>query len=472
MAKHQEADQFSLPRHPQYLLVPAPSAITEDQKTIEISGRRWVLEKRSSAAEEDASLTPYLCVSYACGDQITPHPFDSSRSMSTRAIPVIEAAIREADPHAIWLDAFCIPAEEPARSESLGFMGSIYNKAESVVVVLSGACQPGLEEIKETASISTPSLSVLEKEPWINRAWTYQEMGNCDSIRFTTETGSDPGIQAEDLLNLLGGALQTFQKSHGLDGYTFRSRYPRVSALEDLLLDWKMALHTKRSAYLVISAMHHRESLTTAEKFYAMVGSISNSAAVPSNLSALAPSEFFMRICEDKKDYSFIYCKDSRDPNRPWRPSADTQMRSVLPWHSFGNGQAGVDHGTHLELEGMWAIEQGPLNPEAIEFFMNWLKLESLPSEGQLTERIARRLQDLDFDGWAQPMKTRNGFFFATNKQTDFSGLFASVATGVQMAFGAPGLLLEKSLSGVHSFKDVGFFVGRVPKVGEVLKVG
>jgi len=158
-----------------HLLIPVESQSQKRQKPgfLEAGGRCWVLEDHSEAFRKGHPPS-YHCVSYACGDQEVPHPLDPSRSISSLAIPVLEEAIRDADPDAIWIDAFCIPSQEPARSECLGLMGAVYSKAESVVVVLSDEFKSVLKEVKETGSISSATLSLLENERWINRAWTYQ----------------------------------------------------------------------------------------------------------------------------------------------------------------------------------------------------------------------------------------------------------------------------------------------------------
>ncbi len=68
--------------------------------------------------------------------------------MSSRTVGAAEAAVRNEQPTALWVDALCVPLEEPARSVCLSQMGAIYAQASTVVVALSAQCSVLLEQIR------------------------------------------------------------------------------------------------------------------------------------------------------------------------------------------------------------------------------------------------------------------------------------------------------------------------------------
>src|SRR4051812_38995553 len=126
------------------LLGPATGPAAPGNWSIELAGRHW------SVTEPDAGDIPaYTCVSYAWGLGKVANPLAQGQAMSDRAIPAIEAAIgaqaalaAQAGTEqlsAFWLDAFCVPPREPARTACLRSMGWVYGRAARVVVVLSRA---------------------------------------------------------------------------------------------------------------------------------------------------------------------------------------------------------------------------------------------------------------------------------------------------------------------------------------------
>src|SRR5262245_37388246 len=90
---------------------------------------------------------PYICVSYSWGVERTANPFYSGQSMSIRALPALKAthaalAAFEATPdemrlRVVWLDAACVPPQDPAHTLCLRNMGAIYAAARAVLAVMS-----------------------------------------------------------------------------------------------------------------------------------------------------------------------------------------------------------------------------------------------------------------------------------------------------------------------------------------------
>jgi hypothetical protein len=108
--------------------------------------------------------------------------------------------------------------------------------------------------------------------------------------------------------------------------------------------------YLERSAYQVMSAMVARFSEREEDYFNAMLGAITATPLHTPQDPPLQPAEYFMRVCEAKGDYSFIYSVAPRSQvrGRCWRPFAKS-MVAILPWHSWGS-QSGSLLAWHPEL--------------------------------------------------------------------------------------------------------------------------
>jgi hypothetical protein len=201
------------------LLVPASQPPPPGIRSIELQDRHWILAEQTFGATD----TPeYICVSYAWGRGKTVNPFDESYPMSDRAILAIEATIRTMKPTAIWIDALCVPSQDPARAVCLQNMGAIYGNASQVVVVLSKSSSVLLEQFHRSRRIDTATLLVLEKDDWVTQAWTYQEIVNSKSIHFIAEGGSEASVSGAELLNGVGQAIDDYKKLNGFDSFKLR----------------------------------------------------------------------------------------------------------------------------------------------------------------------------------------------------------------------------------------------------------
>ncbi len=395
--------------------------------------------------------------------------------MSDRAMGAMEAVVRVQQPTALWVDALCVPVDEPARSMCLRWMGAIYGRASRAVVVLSERCAAALEQIRPHGNIDEAALLALDEDDWVTRAWTYQELVNANAVRFITEGGSDACADGDDILNFVGSAVAKYGETHGLDVFDIRTLFPRLDSLESLLLDWKMQGYMERSAYQVMASMHGREALRLEDHFHAMVGAISPSPIeVPSGSSG-HPADHFMRVCEAKDDYSFVYTTGpkSQVPGRRWQPLTADRFHVVLPWHSYGAGQSARVHADCIELDNMWCLEPAVVGEEAEQFAVKWLRLGHADhTGGDVPTRLLRRLRLAGFSGVGEQLELEAGYFFAHSPIPRADTLFVAVATGVHMIHGAPGLLLGRRASGIHEVLGVGMFIGRVPEGGEAVAVG
>ncbi|MCB9727644.1 MAG: HET domain-containing protein [Deltaproteobacteria bacterium] len=455
------------------MLVRRTPDIGADRRSVQIGGQPWVLTTSAEIPSlEDA--VDYVCVSYAWGDRTTPHPFNEHASMSDRTMPALEATARSQHFSALWVDAFCIPLEEPARAQCLRWMGAIFARASRAVVVLSEPCAVALEQIRATQGVEAAALPSLDDDPWVTRAWTYQELVNARSVRFVAEGRSTAWADGDELLDYVGHAVKRYGEEHGLDVHEIRAKYRRLDGLEDLLLDWKTADYMERSAYQAVSSMHRREAGRPDDHFNAMVGAISPAPTAVAPLRAEHPADHFMRVCEANGDYSFIYTAGPRSTasGRGWRPVAVDRFQAVLPWHSFGEGQSAKVHSTHIELNGMWRLRPRPTAQTAIDSTERWLRIGHADhTQGDVATRLLARLRLAGFLGCGEYMELAEGFFYSQSPLPTDRQVVVAVATGVRMVHGAPALLLREGESEIHDLCDVGVFIGKVPDAGDVICV-
>jgi hypothetical protein len=452
------------------LLVPA-SQPSPGTRSIELQGRHWLLTDQTFGATD----TPeYICVSYAWGRGKTVNPFDESHPMSDRAVPAIEATIRIMKPTAIWIDALCAPSQDPARAVCLQNMGAIYGNASQVVVVLSKSASVLLEQFHRSSRIDTETLLVLENDDWVTRAWTYQEIVNSKSIHFIAERGSEASVSGTELLNGVGQAIADYKKLNGFDSFKLRSLHPRLDSLEDVIADWQTADYLERSAYQAMSAIDQRVSEREDDRFYAMIGAITTTPFYDQDNRAVHPAEYFMRICESKGDYSFIYSVAPRSEisGKCWRPVIGP-IQVIFPWHSFGKGQSGSIFPTHIQLNNMCRMIPGSLDPTARLFMEKWLYADSAVSSSDISSTIIlQRLREAGFSGCGDHLELTDGYFFPQTPLTQVDEVLVFVAIDVRWVFGAPGILVKGNSSEIHHFSGVGVFVGPVPKVGMSMNIG
>jgi hypothetical protein len=128
-------------------------------------------------------------------------------------------------------------------------LGTIYGNAAKVVVVLTGAAARVIDETARSGSLSEEALLTLERDDWVGRAWTYQELVNARQVEFVTDKSHRATVPATRLIDAVGKALEHFRGEHGLDHWPFRERHPRLDALESLIGDWSISDFVERSAF-------------------------------------------------------------------------------------------------------------------------------------------------------------------------------------------------------------------------------
>lgn len=454
------------------LLVPATGPVPPTGHSIELGGVWWVPTEYTTLP--DAAQAPeYTCISYSWGRGRTAHPLRAGHTMSDRAMPALEAAIKALRPPAIWLDALCVPLDDPARAACLRSMGAIYGAASQVVAVLSKPSSAVLDEISTTARLQPQTLLMLENDEWVTRAWTYQEIVNSRRIDFIAEGGPAAPVAGDQLLNVVGQAIDAYKKAQGFDAFRMRALYPRLDSLEDLIADYLTAGYLERSAYQAMSAMDRRMAEQADDHFHALLGAITAEPQDSQHDAALHPAECFMRVCEAKGDYSFIYCNAPRSAvaGRRWRPVAG-RLPAVFPWHSYGDGQTGALCPTHVRLDAMGRLQAGAVQADATKLVDWWLQSGNASSaHAEVTHSLLERLRSGGFTGCGEYLQFAEGYFFPQSVLRPDEEPVVVVATGVKWVHGAPALLLAATATDGYDFRDVGVFVGRVPKDGAPINV-
>lgn len=482
------------------LLVPATDLTPPHAPFIALCGSRWVLTEWMPISD----APPYTCISYAWGSGRVGNMFEDGQLMSYRTIPSIETTIKasQAPEHwryalmcsprdaqqeavavgvaikaaqAMWIDALCMPSHDPALAACLRSLGTIYNSAAQVFVVLSEPCSKLLQQIQNTGRMNPEELFALENDDWITRVWTYQEMANSKRTFFVARGDGSVLYHALDFLNAILTDTCDYADAQGFGRAELSVRFPRLDSMQVMMAEHRIVEYTGRCAYQVMSAMHQRYAERGEDRIYAMIGAMTD---LPSDVADDAinhPAEYFMRVCEAKGDYSFIYCiaPRSEEQGRRWRPTAG-DIPPVLPGVLVaGGGQAGSIKPTHLQLEKMYRPAPRAINPDGLKAARAYLQGDSaslLP--GDIAAAIFERLKQKGFSGCGDYMELESGFFFPQSSFARSDEIFVAVSPDMNWTNGAAGLLLRSNGTDINEFCDVGVFIGRLPKIGETIKVG
>ncbi|KIW84130.1 hypothetical protein Z517_03377 [Fonsecaea pedrosoi CBS 271.37] len=444
--------------------------VTQDpecgQDSVQIEGHYWKLAAHDLDAP-DAEDIRFACVSYTWGAERERSPFHRDYQISDRTIPALSAVFQHRPSCTrFWIDAFCVPVDAPERIHTLESMGFIYSRADEVIVVLSTAARPVLEQMSTSDRVDPVYLDVLEKEKWVSRAWTYQEAANSKVLSITCEESRGVIVPGSHFLNCLGYTLTHLDDSISVASDR-RERYPRLDAFEDLIAEHMIAGYLERPALQVMSNMDRRTQHRDEDHFYAMIGAISTARA--SSSATLDPPEAFMSLCERKGDYSFIYSVAKRDstPSKRWRP-VPGDLPSILPWHCYGEGQPAHEESGSLYLDLMLPLEISPINEDGKKFVQQWLassKLGSTRSHGSLQESAYAALRTMGFQGSPECVTTTHGFFFPADTIPVEEETTVLVATGVRWSCGAPGL--ARCIGDAETYIP-GVFFGRIDDTAAV----
>jgi hypothetical protein len=205
--------------------------------------------------------------------------------------------------------------------------------------------------------------------------------------------------------------------------------------------------------------MDRRTSELKEDYFNALIGAITTEPLRDRGGAALHPAEYFMRLCEEKGDFSFIYSSAPRGnaPGRSWRPLAGP-IPALQPWHTFGDGQAGCLRPGHLRLDNMCRMTRGPLGPAADQLRRFGARQHGGPDSAAAPAGGLRRLRGFPGAGRRILLPADGG-----PGRRRCPGVCGG---GIRWAHGGPGLITTQDNGGPHRFRDVGVFVGPRPASG------
>jgi hypothetical protein len=300
---------------------------------------------------------------------------------------------------------------------------------------------------------------------------TGQEWVNSKTMTFVAEGKTDTSVNGEKLLNAIDHALSQYRKEHQVDAYEFRRQHSQLDVLETLIEDWLMAKFAERSAYRIMAAMESRTAVYPDDYLHATIGAITSVPSADPSDAALSPPEYFMRVCERKKDFSFIYSTAPRASSNVagWRPKPE-RLHPIVPWPITGERQSGDLHEGSLGLHNMARLARGQLDGAARTFAYDWLqKTVRSPLPSDMRDAVRETLRRAGFTGCGEYIETTAGPFFPQNPPGDTSNCVMFVAADTFFNLGAPCLVVEPIVEGKVRYHDVGVFVGQVPQNRETL---
>ncbi|KAI0308261.1 hypothetical protein B0F90DRAFT_146904 [Multifurca ochricompacta] len=428
------------------LLTEAP--IDHAGSSFELEGRQWTVTEPLDILSDSAQIPEYTCVSYVWGPGRAPNPM-ADVMMSDHTMPALRAVLRNHPCKKIWQDIFCVPHDRKRKRATLESMGFIYGKAAQVIAVLSEDSLRAFDAMAHWNHKERPdrsALDIFENDSWIRSVWTYQEVVNGQRLYFVGENVDNILIDGVKFLNSFGHFLQTFRKRNIPDAFQFHVSYPFVDSFEDVLVEWLMGGLYERSALQVLSSMWKRVWHEEANYFYAMIGTITGRPSQRTSDPTIETlSDAFMTTCEDKGDYSFIFCCNERDSRSgyTWRPAREV-LRPVLPWHSYGEGQFGErDINGVLILKGLAMLTPAShVGDGGREMAGGWLHLPNIRSynDEDLKRHLLEHLHKIGFSGSGTPVTVVDGIFFPQQRIPPDTEVQFWVSTSLSWAMGAPGL--------------------------------
>lgn len=450
------------------LLVPASR---QEVNSIELCGRHWVV-----ADFADISNTPsYTCISYSWGTGRRKNVIAGGQTMSDHAIAALETAIKSHDvlgsTQAIWIDALCMPHEEPARTKCLRSMGAIYRAASQVIVVLSPSCTTAMQKIATSSQMNEEELSALDNDDWITRAWTYQEVANGKSILIGAEGNGEFMVSSMDFLErIMIDATDLHGTAGGWDA-TLSARYWNLNNFQEIIVENNIVEYLGRPAFQIMSAVRMRHAHTDEDRIHPMIGVLSDLPIDHLDDTTISPAEFFRITCETIGDYSFIFCTEPRSnfPGNKWRPVGESLTALISGIHTTGPGLRGSQNEGYLHLDNVCLMKPGNVDPQSIKKFLHTGNDDLLSFK--LPRNIHQWLIDLNFTGSGEYIELDSGYFFAQGTIPFTSELVVVSTDDVSWDGGGPALLVRSHGESAYEFCDVGVFIGKLQEGGKSIDI-
>lgn len=425
------------------------------------------------------SMEKYICVSYAWENISTKHPYNDNIKISDRTLAVIQTAYYSYQQllknkvkdivvtDKIWIDSICIPSNRDESEIYYNLMGEIYAKSSVVIVVLSKELENVLNKFRNSIQLSEEDFELLNKDKWVSRQWTYQEIVNAGKIYFNSEQSTENPIFATDFFDKIANDIETFTRSNKLSTIDFQKKYPHLTSLEAVILDWRIMEYQERSVYQIMVNMEYRTSDFTSSKIKAMFGCISNQLDLI-NFKSNDDYSVFLELCKNKGDYSFIFNTSlSRNiEHQTWKPIS-YDFKPIYPWlYCYGEGQKGKHVDNCLELYDIIIETQGKINDHSLSLLnriLNYNNKDTL--KNNILEVLKQNLKELDFSGNYNPVELPSGYFFNQFQVELTDEYIIGICTGVQWTFGAPAMLLKKNINNEsYDFLSSGVFFGKINK--------
>jgi len=417
----------------------------------------------------------YICVSYAWEKLGTQHPYNNNIKISERTLPVLQSAYysykkllinnEKGIPitEKIWIDSLCIPSNNDEKELHYFLMGEIYAKSSLVIVVFSNELASVLYKVRNSLPLNEHDFELLNNDNWVSRQWTYQEIVNSGKIYFNTEKSKEKPIFASDFFDKIAKDIEAFTKAKNLNTLDFQKKYPFLTSLESVILDWRIMEYQERSVYQIMVNMEYRKSDYSSSKIKAMFGCISNQLDI-ANFTSNDDYSTFLDLCTTKGDYSFIFNTsfNRNINNEKWKPLS-YDFEPIYSWlYCYGEGQKGKLKSNYLELESLILKEEEEVQGECLNHLNRILKKNATDN---LLDTIKQNLKELNFKGNYKPIELDNGFYFNQTELEIHGNYCVGICTGVQWTFGAPAMLLKKKeQDDIFDFVSSGVFFGKLNK--------
>jgi hypothetical protein len=455
-----------------YLLVLANEDIA-DRTIITIDGQKL----RLTGPYAIDAIPQYACVSYVWGANRIENPLFPTHLMSDQTIPALQAVISvtSSEISAFWVDAFCIPYDQPAHSAILESMGYIYSVADRVVAALSPEYRQPLLEMTRRDWLAEELLVPFESNAWIASVWTYQEVVNAQKYFVTSMAPSTPAIKGDTFLNRIGYSLHKYKQSRDYSSFDIRRIWPHLDAFEDLGGDYMIYKAFQRPVLQIMGMLDRRVTHEERNKYYSMIGSLTakrtgRNDAAGEGLAGLRKKA--MSVCEEKGDWSFLYSSTARDETEPWMPSSGQELRSVLPFFIHGRGQSGRrDEEGRVWLEKVIVIrnvlgKEGEVDIAAIKDIISKLPLDividaNLSLDG-LKEKVRSILTSGGFTGSGEEIIVPYGIFYSQDRVPVDVDVDVVICTELRWTFGYPGMIVTRGEKSTNCVPGV-----LVGKIGE-----
>ena len=427
-------------------------------QTLAVDGEQWRLSGPYDADGMNA-IPPYACVSYVWGAGRLENSLFPSHLMSDHTLPALQAVVRAAPAGiaAFWIDAFCIPYHQPARSATLESMGYIYSAADCVVAALGSELCEALREMTKRDWLTEDLLSLFESNAWIASVWTYQEIVNAQKVLVTSMTLEAPVIEGDTFLNRIGYSLHMYKQQRPFSSFDMRRVWPQVDAFEDVGGDYMLYSAFNRPALQIMSMLDRRIAQYERNKCYTMIGALTakrtgRDDAAGEGLASLRKK--VIDVSEEKGDWSFLYSSTVRDETEPWMPSSEQELRSVLPYFTHGSGQSGRrDEESRVWLEKVHVMrsvlgKKGEVDVATLKDIISRLSLnvatDSSVSLGDLKEQVRNVLMSAGFTGRGEEIIMPYGMFYPQESAPSTVDVDVITSTEIFWTFGRPGMLVAR----------------------------